>query len=103
MDKAYTQQQGFPIQMAANTLHPQAPSQGLVSDAGTLPTRLMAIRDRLGNLKTALHGHSPHGVEGKTGQSLEPPNHENVRRFVDRSHALIAEIEGELSDIEQRL
>lgn len=78
------------------------PSQGLVSDAGTLPARLVTVLDRVRNLKVAVHGHQPENAAKLSGGPSEP-SHENVRRFIDRSHALLSEIEDELSNIEQRL
>lgn len=77
------------------------PSQGLIGDAGTLPARLVTILDRVRSLKIAIHGHHPEPAADKA--SPPEPNHENMRRFVDRSHVLLEQIEGELANIEGRL
>lgn len=100
MEKQYATATGGYGNEARDRAIAQAPSQGLVSDAGTLPARLVTIRDRVTKISEAIHGHYPRAVGDKQAQ---PPQEETLRRHIDTSHRLLGEIEDELLNIEQRL
>ncbi len=74
-------------------------ASSLMEDNERLNARLRDIHARIEKIADLLHGSSPRD----TGGNPSAPISNSMRRHVDTSHDLAAEIEAELSRVENRL